>query len=129
MLLTGYELLQQTVQAGETITLTLRWHALRQMEEDYTVSAQLIDEAQRKAAQHDSPPLEGAAQTTTWRSNQTVVDAVPLTVFPDTAAGPYAVRIAVYVHDEGRIVHLPVTPPGGEMQANHVTLTQVRVTP
>jgi hypothetical protein len=129
MLLTGYDLSQRAVQPGETITLTLRWHALRPMEKDYTVSAQLIDDAQRKAAQHDSPPLEGAAPTTTWKPSQTLVDDVLLTVFPDAAAGPYGVRIAVYAHEEGTLAHLPVTPPGGQMQTNHVKLTQVRVTP
>ena len=129
MLLTGYDLSKRAVQPGETVTLTLRWRALRPMEKNYTVSAQLIDEDQRKAAQHDSPPLEGAAPTTTWEPNQTVVDDVPLTVFQDAAAGPYNVRIAVYVHEEGAISHLSVTPPGGQMQANHVKLTQVRVIP
>jgi hypothetical protein len=99
------------------------------MEDNYTVSAQLIDEAQRKAAQHDSPPLEGAAPTTAWTPDQTVVDDVPLTIFQDTAAGPYSVRIAVYTHKDGGISHLPVTPPGGQMQASHVKLTQVRVIP
>lgn len=128
MLLTGYDLSERAVRPDETVTLTLRWHALRPMEKNYTVSAQLIDEAQRKAAQHDSPPLEGAAPTTTWKSDQTIVDEVPLTISQD-AAGPYDVRIAVYVHEQGAISHLPVTPPGGQMQANHVKLTQVRVTP
>lgn len=128
MLLTGYELSERAVQPGETVTLTLRWHALRPMEKNYTVSAQLIDKGQRKAAQHDSPPLEGAAPTTTWRPDQIVVDEVPLTIFQD-AAGPYSVRLAVYAHEEGTISHLPVTPPGGQMQASHVKLTQVRVIP
>jgi hypothetical protein len=58
-----------------------------------------------------------------------VVDAVPLTIFPGAVARPYSMRIAVYLHQEGEIVHVPVTPPGGRMQANSVTLTQVRVTP
>jgi hypothetical protein len=129
MMLTGYELSERALQPGKTVTLTLRWHALRSMEKNYTVSAQLIDEAQRKAAQHDSPPLEGAAPTTAWKPDQIVVDEVPLTISQDAAAGPYSVRIAVYVHGEGAISHLPVTPPGGQMQANHVKLTQVRVTP
>jgi hypothetical protein len=129
MLLTGYDLSERAVQPGKTMTLTLRWHALHPMEDNYTVSAQLIDEAQRKAAQHDSPPLEGAAPTTAWTPDQTVVDDVPLTIFQDTAAGPYSVRIAVYTHKDGGISHLPVTPPGGQMQASHVKLTQVRVIP
>jgi len=129
MLLTGYDLSERAVQPGTTMTLTLRWHALRPMEKNYTVSAQLIDEDQRKAAQRDSPPLEGRAPTTTWSPDQTIVDNIPLTISQDAAAGPYNMRIAVYAHEDGGISHLPVTPPGGQMQASHVKLTQVRVNP
>jgi hypothetical protein len=99
------------------------------LEYNYTVSAQLVDPAQRKAAQHDSWPLDGNAPTAAWTPGQSVVDAIPLTIFPDAVARPYSVRIAVYLHQEGEIVHVPVTPPGGRMQANAITLTQVRVTP
>ncbi len=99
------------------------------MADDYTVSVQLIDETQRKAAQHDSPPLGSTAPTTTWQPNQNVVDAIPLTVYPDAAAGAYSVQIALYRHAEGAIVHLPVTPPGGQMQAEQIILTRIRVTP
>lgn len=129
MLLTGYDLSQRVVQPSETITLTLHWEALQAMENNYTISAQLIDDSQRKAAQHDSWPLDGAAPTAAWQPGEAMTDTIPLVTFPDAAAGPYDVRIAVYLHQEGKIKHLPVTPPGGRMQASHVTLTQVRVTP
>jgi hypothetical protein len=129
MQLTGYDLTRRTARPGETITLTLYWEALRSMEHNYTVSAQLVDPAQRKAAQHDSWPLDGDAPTGTWKPEQTVVDAIPLTVFPDAPAGPYELRIVVYRQRQGEIVHVPVTPPGGRMQASHMTLTQVRVAP
>jgi hypothetical protein len=129
MELVGYELTGRSAGPGDTVTLTLRWEALRSMERNYTVSAQLVDPAQRKAAQHDSWPLDGAAPTAGWSPGLTVVDPIPLTIFPDAAPGPYAVRIAVYRQYEGQIVHLPVTPPGGRMQADHITLTGVRVTP
>jgi len=129
MLLTGYDLTGREVQPGETTTLTLHWEALQAMEDNYTVSAQLIDASQRKAAQHDSWPLDGAALTAAWQPGERVTDTIPLAVFPDAGAGPYDLRIAVYVHQEGEITHLPVTPPGGRMQANQITLSQVRVTP
>ena len=129
MLLTGYDLTQRVVQPGETITLTLHWEALQTMEKNYTVSAQLVDDSQRKAAQHDSWPLDGAAPTAAWQPGDPVVDAIPLAVFPDAGAGAYNVRVAVYLHREGEIRHLPVTPSGGRMQSNHITLTQLRVRP
>lgn len=129
MLLTGYDLSQRAVRPGDTLTLTLYWEALQTMEKNYTVSAQVIDTSQRKAAQHDSWPVEGAAPTAAWETGETIEDAVLLSLSPDAVPGPYQVRIAVYVHEEGEIEHLPVTPPGGQMQADHVTLTQVRVHP
>jgi 4-amino-4-deoxy-L-arabinose transferase-like glycosyltransferase len=129
MRLTGYDLTQRSASPGETITLILHWEALRAMEHNYTVSAQLVDPAQRKAAQNDSWPLDGDAPTAAWTRGLNVTDPIPLTIFPDTPPGPYGVRIAVYRQQEGQIVHVPVTPPGGRMQADHITLTQVRVTP
>ncbi|MGD2144968.1 MAG: hypothetical protein PVF54_10865, partial [Anaerolineae bacterium] len=129
MELIGYDLTRRTIQPGETVTLTLHWRARRSLKKNYTVSAQLIDASQRKAAQHDSWPLDGAAPTTGWEPGQTLVDGVPLHVFPDTPEGPYLVRIAVYVHQDGEIAHLPVTPPRGRMQATHIIVTSVRVTP
>ncbi len=127
--LTGYDLSKRIAQPGESITVTLRWDALRRMEKDYTVSVQLVDSSQRKAAQHDGPPLQGAGPTTTWKQHQTLTDAIPLAVFPDASSGAYGVRIAVYAHDQGTIEHLPVIPPGGQMQTDHVTLTEVRIAP
>ena len=129
MSITGYDLSQRTAGPGETITLTLQWQAMRPMAKDYTVSVQFIDDVQRKAAQHDSPPLGGAAPTITWRRDQIVTDSVGLTIFPEAAPGVYSVQVAVYRHADGAIAHLPVTPPGGQMQAKQITLTQVRVTP
>jgi 4-amino-4-deoxy-L-arabinose transferase-like glycosyltransferase len=129
MLLTGYDLSERRGGPGETITLTLHWRALRSMERNYTVSAQLVDPAQRKAAQHDSWPREGEAPTAAWRRGEALVDAVPLTILPDAGPGAYGVRVVVYWREGGGIAHLPVTPPGGRMQADHVVLTQVRVVP
>ena len=129
MLLSGYDLSQRAVQAGETMTLTLHWTALRGMDRNYTVSTQVIDASQRKAAQHDSWPLDGAAPTEAWEPGQRLTDTVSLPISPDGVAGSYDVRIAVYWQEEGEIRHLPVTPPGGRMQASHITLTNVRVMP
>ena len=129
MLLTGYRLSDRAAQPGETVTLTLFWEAQRSMASNYTVSAQLIDGTQRKAAQNDRWPADGAAPTAAWEPGSLITDAIPLRIFPDTPTGAYDVRVAVYSHHEQGIQHLPVTPPGGRMQATHVTLTQVRVLP
>jgi hypothetical protein len=130
MELVGYDLTQLVARPGETITLTLHWRGLRQMKTDYTISAQLVNAAQVKAAPPtDSWPAAGAAPTTAWAPGNTIAEARAFMIYPDAAPGIYDVRIVVYTIQEEEIVHLPVIPAGGEMLAGHKLLTKVRVVP
>jgi hypothetical protein len=52
-----------------------------------------------------------------------------LAISADATSGVYDVRVAVYWLGEAEIRHLPVIPPGGQMLADHIVLTQARVTP
>ncbi len=129
MLLRGYDLSAREVKPGEDVTLTLYWEALRSMDTNYTVSSQIIDASQRKAAQNDRWPAGRASPTATWEPGTVITDRVPLEIFPSAASGSYDVRVSVYAHRDDGIEHLPVTPPGGRMQASHVSLTQIRIAP
>jgi hypothetical protein len=129
MELVGYDLDRRVARPGEVIVLMLHWRSLRRMDVNYTISAQLVDAEQRKAAQRDGWPLDGAAPTVSWELDQVLADSYTLPVYPDTLPGIYDVRVVVYVLEEGEIVHLPVTPEDGRMQAAHVSLTTVRVVP
>jgi hypothetical protein len=122
--LVGYELSEREVHPGQTITLTLYWRGQAAMSTDYTISAQLVDPNQRKAAQQDGwPPLP----TTAWEPGQLVVDTRQLAVYPDAPPGPYDLRVAIYTFDGEQFLHLPIVPEGGRMQADSVILTRVRV--
>ena len=127
MALVGYDLSERVVRPGGVVTLTLYWRGLRRMDADYTVSAQLVDAGQRKAAQRDRWPLEGAAPTAAWEPGQMLIDPYTLEVFSDAPPGVYDVRVAVYLFEEGDITHVPVIPVDGRMLSEHVTLTRVRV--
>ena len=129
MALVGYDLSARAVRPGDTITLTLYWRGLRRMDVNYTVSAQLVDAGQHKAAQYDGWPLGGAAPTATWEPGQVLSDPYELAVFQDVPPGVYDVRVVVYVLEGGQIVHVPVIPQGGRMLSNYQKLTQVRVEP
>ena len=129
MELAGYDLDRRAARPGEPVTLTLYWRGLREMDANYTISTQLIDPAQRKAAQHDGWPLDGAAPTTIWKPGEMIVEARALTIFPDTPPGAYDLRVAVYLLEDGEIVHLPVISQKGEMLSSHILLTRVRVQP
>jgi hypothetical protein len=127
MALVGYDLDRRVVRRGEMVTLTLNWHCLQRMDTNYNISAQVVDVAQRKAAQHDGWPLDGAAPTAAWEPGQDLTDTYTLQIYPDASPGVYDVRIIVYALIDGEIEHLPVTPEGGRMQAKHITLTTLRV--
>jgi hypothetical protein len=129
MRLVGYALDQRVVQPEGTLNLTLYWEGVRPMDADYTVSAQLVDPDQRKAAQQDSWPQDGAAPTTGWTAGQVLADERALAIYPDAPPGVYDVRVAVYLFDGQEIVHLPVISPSGEMAFDYVVLTRVRVEP
>jgi hypothetical protein len=126
MRLVGYAIDQRVIYPGELVTLTLHWDATRSMATDYTVSAQLIDPQQQKAAQQDSwPPVP----TSAWEPGDRIVDERQLAIYPDAPPGVYDVRIVVYSVDEEGIEPLPIVSPGGEQLADHVVLTRMRVTP
>jgi 4-amino-4-deoxy-L-arabinose transferase-like glycosyltransferase len=129
MALVGYDLSERVVHAGDAVTLTLYWRGLRRMDVNYTVSVQLVDAGQRKAAQRDGWPLDGAAPTAAWEPGQMLVDPYALAVSQDASPGIYDVQIVVYVVEEGSIARLPVIPAGGQMLSEHVVLTRVRVVP
>jgi 4-amino-4-deoxy-L-arabinose transferase-like glycosyltransferase len=129
MLLEGYDLSSRTAHPGETITLTLHWRALRSMETNYTISAQLIDHRQQKAAQMDSWPQDGDAPTVAWKRGSRIIDKRSLTISQDAPPGEYNLRVAVYDIENGKIVHLSTISQQGEMLSNYVKLTRFRVTP
>jgi hypothetical protein len=129
MLLEGYDLSSRTAHPGETITLTLHWRALSSMETNYTISAQLIDHRQQKAAQMDSWPQDGDAPTVAWKRGSRIIDKRSLTISQDAPPGEYNLRVAVYDIENGKIVHLSTISQQGEMLSNYVKLTRFRVTP
>jgi hypothetical protein len=56
-------------------------------------------------------------------------DPKTLTVYGDAPPGIYDVRVTVFKKQNEAFEHLPVISDRGEMLANHITLTSVRVQP
>jgi len=127
MELISYDLSERVIRPGDSVTLTLYWRAVEEMESNYTISAQFVDPEQQKAAQLDGWPQGGAAPTSTWRQGQIIDDVRVLQVASDAVAGVYDVRVAVYLFEDGQFDHLSVIPQGGRMLTDYVLLTRVRV--
>ncbi|MBN1976944.1 MAG: glycosyltransferase family 39 protein [Anaerolineae bacterium] len=129
MALVGYDLDRRVVRPGEEITLTLYWRGLRKMARNYTISAQLVNDAQVKAAEDSNWPLKGDAPTMLWEPGNLLEDPKTLAVRADALPGVYDVQITVFKKQDEEFIHLPVISERGEMLSNHVLLTQVRVEP
>jgi hypothetical protein len=82
---------------GQSVQLTLDWMALKSMEEDYTVSVQLVGPDGRLYGQTDSWPVQGTFPTGQWQPRQSVVDSYHVALSPDAPPGAYRVGVVVYL--------------------------------
>jgi hypothetical protein len=125
--LTGYSVDRRAVAPGETIRLRLRWEALRDVDEDYTVFAHLIGPQEEIRAQEDGQPGDGARPTGNWKPGDVVEDGYDLTVRGDTPPGVYQVEVGMYLPATGQ--RLRVFDEAGQLMGNRALLGGVRVLP
>jgi hypothetical protein len=81
---------------GGPLTVTLHWRADRQIDDDYTVSMQLLDEKANKIAQDDSAPAGGSAPTSSWAVGAAITDTHVLQVSADAPPGVYRLLLVLY---------------------------------
>ncbi|NIR65139.1 MAG: hypothetical protein GWN61_12920, partial [candidate division Zixibacteria bacterium] len=64
-------------QSADFLNLTLSWHALADIQEDFSHFVHLVDpETGNIVAQHDSMPRNDTYPTSQWDRNEIVVDPV-----------------------------------------------------
>jgi hypothetical protein len=98
LLLVSYSLSDEQPQAGETVTVTLRWASLAPQGE-LTAFVHLVDEAGEGMAGHDAPPLGGLYPVERWpvsERSQPFPDRHPLTLPDDLAPGRYCLEAGLY---------------------------------
>ena len=95
---------------GETLHLILRWQALQEMDQDYTVFAHLTYEDGRIVAQQDHQPLRDTRPTRSWGVGEQLDDPYELTVPPGTPPGVYWIRVGMYL--QATLQRLPVKEAG-----------------
>lgn len=100
ILLIGYTLDQQHTRPGGEVKLTLYWHTLAPMTDEYTVFTQLINrEDARKVGQRDGQPVCGKLPTTDWRPGDVIADPYYIPVDPSSPFGTYNLLIGMYPTD------------------------------
>jgi hypothetical protein len=111
ILLAAYELPRLDYHPGDTLLLSLIWHAIQSPDQGYTVFVHLTRADGSPISQHDGLPANGTRPTDMWAPGDQITDDHQFSIPPDTPPGEYWLRVGMY-DGAGR---LPVTDPG---QAN-----------
>jgi hypothetical protein len=97
VLLLDAEIGASALRPGQSVPLTLRWQGLQAMEENYTVSVQLIGPDGRLYGQTDAWPVQGTFPTGQWSPGQRIADPYQVVLAPDAPPGRYRVGVVVYL--------------------------------
>ena len=120
--LLGYDLNANQIRPEDTLELTLYWHTLTELGEDYTVFTHLLGESYNLASgsflwgQKDSMPLDGSYPTSRWLENEVVVDSYAIAVQPDAPPGLYRIEVGMYLLETGQ--RIPVFDEQGQRMSD-----------
>lgn len=84
------------VAAGSSVTITVAWHALAQVDISYTGFVHLLDPSGSLVAQDDHLPQQGRHPTVDWVPGEYVVDRYRLDLPPDLPPGDYTIETGLY---------------------------------
>lgn len=95
--LRGYDLSPEPPQPGEPLIVTLHWHALQTMSQDYTVFVHLLDASGQIVAQNDQyPSWEVPVPTSTWLAGEDLPDRHTLQLPSGLPPGRYTLQAGAY---------------------------------
>ena len=124
--LLGYSLPSAEARPGESVSLTLYWQCLEEMDLSYTVFVHLVDGEGQICGQRDALPHDGQLPTDLWVSAEVVEDSHEVSIAPDAESGQYAFAIGMY--DVGIGLRLAVfDEKGARLPDDRVLLRGVRV--
>jgi hypothetical protein len=125
--LLGYALTDRSIQAGQTLTLTLYWQIPQPAKYDYSVFVHVLGGIDQKWASNDGFPYTSPKRTRRWTVGQVYTDARALRLPADTPPDDYPIEFGVYGGPEGN--RLMIWSADGHRSDERLLLTQIRVTP
>lgn len=131
--LLGYDLVDSEVRPGEVAGLTLYWQSEGGIETRYKVFTHLLGDVFNASTgnflwgQVDNEPAAGSRPTTSWRTDEVIVDTYAIPVQPDAPPGAYRIEVGLYEPVSGQ--RLAVLDENGAPAADHVILTTIEVVP
>jgi len=123
--LLGYDLQIPAVQAGRTVTVTLYWQTVQQLDVSYKVSLQLLSPDLSIVAQDDSIPAHWTYPTTAWLPGEIIVDEHMLEIAPEAATGSHSLITVLYDEQSGQRIR---AQQGGQSH-DYAALAIIQVAP
>lgn len=126
--LLGYKMDREETVAGRNIRVTLYWRALAPMDENYTVSVQVLGPDYKAYEQLTTYPGHGNYATSLWKEDGVFADTYDLRIsrkFPAPAFGQIKVALYSYPGEE----HLPVLDSHGERTVDSLIIGRFKVAP
>jgi hypothetical protein len=118
--LIGFDGPANSLQPGDSLPVTLYWQAETEMETNYTVFVQLLNEANQVVAQVDAQPQAGTAPTTTWLSGEILTDLYTLALPTGLPPGDYRLITGLYNAANGQ--RLPASSGGDFVGLGEITV-------
>jgi len=125
--LRGYEMDTRTLRPGETLTLTLYWETLSDMENNYSIFIHVQGEDGEIWARMDSWLLSDETPTAVWEVDRRMKSHHPLILDPNTPPGVYDVKIGLYQSQNGQ--RLKLLAEDGFPLETRLFLNKIRVEP
>lgn len=99
--LADYRLGAERAAPGQAIWLTLYWQAHTDIDRDYVIGLQLLDEQDQEITYWLGRPVRSGYPTTEWRAGQTVQDPWLLNLPDPLPPGRYDLRLTLYEAESG----------------------------
>lgn len=122
--LVGYQLSVQAAQPGETIDLILYWQAGAEMDRNYSVFTQLLNDRNDIWAQDDGQPLNGDYPTSRWAQGEIVRDPYRLQINSEAPTGVHRLEVGMYFLGTGERLYRTDNPA-----LSSIRLADIRVLP
>jgi hypothetical protein len=112
--LVGYDIDRDALSAGEDVNVTLYWHALTPLADDYVIFVHLLDHDLAIWGARDTHPGLGRLPTSQWQAGQYLADTIPVPIDPEAAGiAPAELRIEVGLYDLATMERLPIADAEG----------------
>jgi hypothetical protein len=136
MKLLGYDLpisntqypISSTLMPGDSLTITLYWQSLAEMNQNYSTFVHLLDETELIIAQRDMYPGQGLYPTSLWSAGDAIANRYVLTL-PETAFAPNHAQLEVGLYNLATGERLLAYGPNRELLGDNARFQEIEILP